>query len=185
MCRDVYALDTSAAERQKHNKDFNKVTEETKWGSYTVQRLTSTLRDDRRATIPRQQGNLRLTHFQCSQYTWSRNQGNVTSSHAADSVTFAERVGNSKYRPPSMYTGIVIAVLRHSQVLHLDQQVCHNNISDTFVRTSRFTPPQNLSCLRLISPSAYSLVGHDSSSHEELLRISRSVCVGPACFLLP
>ena len=27
-----------------------------------------------------------------SQFAWSRNQGRVTSSHAADSVTFAERV---------------------------------------------------------------------------------------------
>ena len=51
-------------------------------------------------TIPRQQGNLRLTHLLCSQFTWSRNQQRVTSSHAADSVTFAERVGNSKFRSP-------------------------------------------------------------------------------------
>ena len=51
-------------------------------------------------TIPRQQGNLRLTHFQCSQYAWSRNQGCVTSIHAADSVTFAERVRISKSRSP-------------------------------------------------------------------------------------
>ena len=76
--------------RDKHTKDMNKVTEDTKSGSYTVERLTSPLHDDKRATTPRQQGNLRLTHFQRSQYTWSRNQGNVTSSHAADSVTFAE-----------------------------------------------------------------------------------------------
>ena len=55
-------------------------------------------------TITRQQRNLRLTHLQCSQFTWSRNQGRVTSSHAADSVTFAERerVRNSKSRPPSI-----------------------------------------------------------------------------------
>ena len=82
--------------RDKHNRDRNKVIEETKSGSYTVQRLTSPLHDDKRATAPRQHGNLRLTHFQCSQYTWNRNQGNVT--YAADSVTFAERVGNSKSR---------------------------------------------------------------------------------------
>ena len=43
-------------------------------------------------TISRQQSNLRLTHFQCSQYVWSKNQGRVTSNNAADSVTFAERV---------------------------------------------------------------------------------------------
>ena len=63
-------------------------------------RMTSVMR----LTTPRQQGNLRLTHFQCSQYVWSRNQGRVTSSHAADSVTFAERerVRNSKSRPPSI-----------------------------------------------------------------------------------
>ena len=48
-------------------------------------------------TIPRQQSNLRLTHLQCSQFTWSRNQGRETSSHAADSVTFAER----EYEIPS------------------------------------------------------------------------------------
>ena len=34
--------------------------------------------------------------------------------------------------------------------------------------------PKHLSCLRLISPAAYSLIGHDSSSHEELLRTSLS-----------
>ena len=50
-------------------------------------------------TILRQQSNLRLTHFQCAQYVWSRNQGRVTSLHAADSVTFAER-GISKSRSP-------------------------------------------------------------------------------------
>ena len=54
-------------------------------------------------TTSRQQGNLRLTHFQCSQYVWSRNQVRVTSIHAADSVTFAERerVRKSKSRSPS------------------------------------------------------------------------------------
>ena len=115
--------------RDKHNRDFNKVTEATKSGSYTIQRLTSPLHDDRRATTPRQQGNLRLTQFQCSQYTWSRNQGNVTSSHAADSVTFAERVGNSKSRPWSM--------------IHMNcdrcSQIQKRSIGNTFVRTSRFT----------------------------------------------
>ena len=41
-----------------------------------------------------------MTHFQCSQYVWSRNQGRVISIHAADSVTFAERVRVSKSRSP-------------------------------------------------------------------------------------
>ena len=79
-----------------------KSAEDTNLGSYSVQHFTSPLHDDRRATTPHQQGNLRLTHLQCSQFTWGRNQGSVTSSHAADSVTFAERVGNSKSRPWSM-----------------------------------------------------------------------------------
>ena len=38
--------------RDNHNKDINKVTEETNLGSYTVQRLTSPLHDDKRATTP-------------------------------------------------------------------------------------------------------------------------------------
>ena len=76
--------------------------EDTNLGSYSVQHFTSPLHDDRRATTPRQQGNLRLTHLQCSQFTWCRNQGSVISNHAVDSVTFAERVRNSKSRPPSI-----------------------------------------------------------------------------------
>ena len=87
-------------------------------------RMTAVMRF---TTIPRQQGNLRLTHFQCSQYTCKRNQENVTSIHAADSVTFDEIVRISKY-----------TVLRFSNVLHLHQSVCHK-IGDTMVRTSRFT----------------------------------------------
>ena len=51
--------------------------EDTILGSYSVQHFTSPLHDDRRATTPRQQSNLRLTHLQCSQFTWSRNQGSV------------------------------------------------------------------------------------------------------------
>ena len=46
--------------REKQNRDTKKVTEDTESVSYTVQRLTSLLHDDRRATIPRQQGNLRI-----------------------------------------------------------------------------------------------------------------------------
>ena len=80
-----------------------------------------------------------MTHLQCSQFAWSRNQGRVTSSHAADSVTFAERV--QEIPGPShrkKYTGVVNTVLRYSNVLHLHQHVCHE-IGDTMVRTSRFT----------------------------------------------
>ena len=78
---------------------------ETNLGSYSVPtQLMSPSHDEQSCdhTIPRQQGNLRLTHFQCSQYVWSRNQGRVTSIHAADSVTFAERVRISKSRSPSV-----------------------------------------------------------------------------------
>ena len=89
--------------------------------------------------MPRQQGILRLTHLQCSQFAWSRNQGRVTSSHAADSVTFAERV--QEIPSPDhrkKYTGVVNTVLRYSNELQLHQHVCHE-IGDTMVRTSRFT----------------------------------------------
>ena len=91
------------------------------------------------ATTPRQQSNLRLTHLQCSQFTWSRNQGRVTSSHVTESVTFAER----EYEIPNpdrgrLYTGIVTPVLRDSVAPCHHQQVC-SNIVDTIVRTSRFT----------------------------------------------
>ena len=80
-----------------------------------------------------------MTHLQCSQFAWSRNQGRVTSSHAADSVTFAERV--QEIPSPDhrkRYTGVVNTVLRYSNVLHLHQHVC-DEIGDTMVRTSRFT----------------------------------------------
>ena len=73
ICTDVYALDTGAVERQTQ-QDINKVNEVKKSGSYTVQRLTSPLDDDKRAATPRQQSDLRLTHFQCSQYAWRRNK---------------------------------------------------------------------------------------------------------------
>ena len=71
-----------------------------------------------------QQCNLRLTHLQCSQFTWSRNQGRVTSSHVADSVTFAER--ECEIPSPDHgqgYTGVVNVVLRHSIALYFHQQV--------------------------------------------------------------
>ena len=80
-----------------------------------------------------------MTHLQCSQFAWSRNQGRVNSSHAADSVTFSERV----WKIPSLdhhttYTRVVTTALRYNNVLHLHQHVCHE-IGDTIVRTSRFT----------------------------------------------
>ena len=104
-----------------------KSAEDTNLGSYSVQHFTSPLHDDRRETTPRQQGNLRLTHLQCSQSTWSRNQGSVTSSHAADSVTFAERVRKSKARPWSM-------ILRNCD--RCSQTVSHCTFINRFVQTS-------------------------------------------------
>ena len=127
--RHTTGIPTKSAEKQ------------TNLGSYSIptQLVTVAWQQSCDHTIPRQQGNLRLTHLQCSQFAWSGNQGRVTSSHAADSVTFAER----EYEIPSpdhrkRYTGVVNTVLRYSNVLHLHQQVCHN-IGDTMVRTSRFT----------------------------------------------
>ena len=115
---------------------------------------------------------LRLTHLQCSQFTWSRNQRNVTSCHAADSVTFAERVRNSKSRPCSMI---------HKNWDRCSQTVSHCTFINKFVQTSLIplhahpdSHSSNFSYLQLISPFAYSLVSHHSSSREELLRISRS-----------
>ena len=96
-------------------------------------------------TIPRQQGNLRLTHLQCSQFAWSRNQGRVTSSHAADSVTFAQRVQEIPDHRKGC-TGVVNTVFRNSNVLHLHQHV-YREIGDAMVRTSRFTLLNNfLAC---------------------------------------
>ena len=89
----------------RHTRETNKatkVTEDTKSGFFSVQSLMSLSHDDSHAITSRQQSNLRLTHLQRSQFTESRNQGSVTSSHVADSVTFAERVRNSKSRPPSI-----------------------------------------------------------------------------------
>ena len=89
LCTDVYVLDTV---QWRH------------LGSYSVPtQLMSPSHDDSHA-ITRQQGNLRLTHLQCSQYAWSRNQRRVSSSHAADSDTVAERVRISKSRSPQKST---------------------------------------------------------------------------------
>ena len=84
---------------QTHNRDTDKelITSKQTWDRAHV---TVAGRQSCGHTIPRQQSNLRLTHFQCSQYVWSRNQGRVISIHAADSVTFAERVRISKSRSP-------------------------------------------------------------------------------------
>ena len=135
----------------RHTRETNKVTkvtEDTKSGFYTVQSLMSLWHDDSHAITSRQQGNLRLTHFQCSQFAWSRNQGRVASIHAADSVTFAERMQEIPSPDHSKrYTGVVNTVLRYSNVLHLHQHVCHD-IGDTMVRTSRFT--LNLSSLVMV-----------------------------------
>ena len=68
-------------------------------------------------------GNLRLTHFQCSQYTWSGNQGNVTSNHAADSVTFARKFQVQTW---SMIHMILDLCSQRQYVLHLHQEVCQN-----------------------------------------------------------
>ena len=148
-----------------------KSSEDTNLGSNSVQHFTSPLHDEKRETTPRQQSSLRLTHLQCSQFTWNRNQRNVTSSHAADSVTFAERVRNSKSRPCSMI---------HKNCDRCSQTQCRTFINK-FIQTSLIplhahpdSHSSNFSCLLLISPFAYSLVSHDSSSREKLLRISRS-----------
>ena len=54
----------------RHTRETNKVTKvtvDTKSGFYSVQSLVSQSHDDSHAITSRQQGNLRLTHFQCSQ----------------------------------------------------------------------------------------------------------------------
>ena len=109
-----------------------KSAEDTNLGSYSVQHFTSPLHDYRRATTPRQQGDLRLTHLQCSQFTWSRNQGSVTTNHAADSVTFAYRVRNSMSRPPSIIQDTVTCCT------FIDRFVT-TSVIPLIVRTSRFT----------------------------------------------
>ena len=76
-----------------HNRDTNKESLRQTWDPTLFQhsschcRMTTVMRSHHTSAT----GNLRLTHFQCSQYVWSRNQGRVTSIHAADSVTFASR----------------------------------------------------------------------------------------------
>ena len=83
-----------------------------------------------------------------------------------------------EYESPSpdhrtWYTVFMNTVLRYSNVLHLHQRVCHK-VGDTMVRTSRFTFLKILLAYNPSSPSGHSLVGHNSSSQGELLRISRS-----------
>ena len=99
VCARHCAVETDTQQGYRQRADNR----QTNLGSYSIPtELMSLSHDDSHAITPytRQQGNLRLTHFQCSQYVWSRNQGRVTSIHAADSVTFAERVRTSKSRSP-------------------------------------------------------------------------------------
>ena len=60
---------------ETHNRDTRKRVLKTQTWDPSLQHYTSPLHDDSRATTPRQQANLRLTHLQCSHFTWSRNQG--------------------------------------------------------------------------------------------------------------
>ena len=133
-----------------------------------------------------------MTHIQCSQFAWSTNQGRVTSSHAADSVTFAERV--QEIPSPDhhkRYTGVVNTVLRYSNVLHLHQHVCHE-IGDTMVRTSRFTllifflPATHLTIWSFARRPQFFVVGRTVtnlllpfSSIQHILSCS----ISPLCFL--
>ena len=133
-----------------------------------------------------------MTHLQCSQFAWSRNQGRVTSIHAADSVTFAERV--QEIPSPDhreKYTRVVNTVLRYSNALHLHQHVCHNN-GDTMVRTSRFTllkfflPATHLTIWSFARRPQFFVVGRTVtnlslpfSSIQSVLFCSKS----PLCFL--
>ena len=156
MCRCVCArhcaveTDTQQGYRQRADN------RQTNLGSHSIPIEVMSLSNDCQScdhTIPRQQGNLRLTHFQCSQYVWSRNQGRVISIHAAESVTFAERVRMSR----SPYEV-------HRSCEHCSQQrVCHK-VGDTMVRTSRFTFLKIFLAYNPYSPSGHSLVGHNSSS---------------------
>ena len=105
---------------------------QTNLGSYSIPTDLMSLSHDRIHAITPYLGRL-------TQYVWSRNQGRVTPIHAADSVTFAERVRISKSR--SAYKVHKSCehcfVLRYSNVLHLHQRVCHK-VGNTVVRTSRF-----------------------------------------------
>ena len=141
LCTDVYALDI-VQWRKTHNRDTDKDlrTDKQTWDPTLFQqsschrRMTAVMRH----TINRQQGNLRLTHLQCSQYAWSRNQDVQPQSM----LQIPSRLPR-EYESPSpdhrkRYTGVVNTVLRYSNVSHLHQRVRHK-IGDTIVRTSRFT----------------------------------------------
>ena len=138
---DVYALDT-VQWRQDTQQGYQQRKLETNLGSYSVQtQLMSPSHDDSHAMTP-YLGNKVIWDGYISNVHSSlgvETRGRVTSSHAADSVTFAERVQeipSPDHR--TRYTGVVNTVLRYSNVLHLHQRVCHIN-GDTMVRTSRFT----------------------------------------------
>ena len=114
-------------------------------------------------TIPRQQGNLRLTHFQCSQYVWSRNQGRITSICAADSVTFAERVRVSKSRSPYVvHKSCEHCSQKQQRVAPSSTCLSQSRIEQPMVRTSRFTFLKFFLAYNPSSPSGHSLVGHNS-----------------------
>ena len=81
LCTDVYTLDT-VQWRQTHNRDTDKelIRRTTNSGSYSLPTELMSLSHDGSHAITSyldNKDNLRLTHFQCSQYVWSRNQGRV------------------------------------------------------------------------------------------------------------
>ena len=93
-----------------------------------------------------------------------------------------------EYENPSLdhhnrYKGTVNTVLRYCNVLHLHQQVCHNN-GDTMVRTSRFTL---LKIFLACNSSHHLLIRSQATILRRWKNCSGSlalVCVDPACPLL-
>ena len=149
----MQALDTYRGETD--TKGNNKKTEEQTW-ICTVQSLLFQSHDGRHAISTLQLIHLRLTHFQCSQY------------HELQSMLQIPSRLPREYESPSpdhrtRDTVVVNTVLRYSNVLHLHQRVCHK-VSDTMVRTSRFTLLKIFLAYNPSSPYDHSLVGHNSSS---------------------
>ena len=124
----MQALDTYRGETD--TKGNNKKTEEQTW-ICTVQSLLFQSHDGRHAISALQLIHLRLTHFQCSQYHEHQSMLQIPSRlpRAYESPSPDHRTRD---------TAVVNTVLRYSNVLHLHQRVCHK-VSDTMVRTSRFT----------------------------------------------
>ena len=140
--------------RDRH-KGNNKKTEEQTW-ICTIQSLLFQSHDGRHAISTLQLIHLRLTHFQCSQY------------HELQSMLQIPSRLPREYESPSpdhhtRDTVVVNSVLRYSNVLHLHQRVCHK-VSDTMVRTTRFTLLKIFLAYNPSSPYDHSLVGHNSSS---------------------